>query len=86
MKKRLFLYGINCSLDVWDEIKNEFSDIDTTFVKYPHKITQNAHTVSDIAKWVYTQYSDSTLGVLYYILAIITTANAVPRTMSRPKL
>jgi len=56
VKKGLFLYGINCSLDMWDEIKGAFGDINTTFVEYPHKITQNAHTVSDITKWVYTQY------------------------------
>lgn len=56
MKRGLFLYGINCSLNIWDEIKDAFSDMDTIFIQYPHRITQNAYTVSDITKWVYAQY------------------------------
>lgn len=56
MKRGIFLYGINCTLDVWDEIRDAFDDIDATFVEYPHRIIQNAHTISDITNWVYTQY------------------------------
>ncbi len=56
MKKGIFLYGINCTLDIWDEIKGAFIDIDATFVEYPHEITQNAHSISDITNWVYEEY------------------------------
>lgn len=58
MKKGLFLYGINCTLAIWDEVKDAFQDMDVTFVEYPHEITQNAHHVSDITKWVYETYGN----------------------------
>jgi len=56
VKKGLFLYGINCTLAIWDEVKDAFLDMDATFVEYPHEITKNAHRVSDITKWVYETY------------------------------
>jgi pimeloyl-ACP methyl ester carboxylesterase len=58
VKKGLFLYGINCTLGIWDEVKDAFSDMDVTFVEYPHEITKNAHQVSDITKWVYETYGN----------------------------
>lgn len=56
MKRALFLYGVNCTLDVWREIKDAFSFIDTVFVEYPHEITQNAQRITYITKWVYEKY------------------------------
>jgi pimeloyl-ACP methyl ester carboxylesterase len=58
VKKGLFLYGINCTLEIWDEIKDALKDVDATFVAYPHEVTQNAHQISDISKWVYDTYGD----------------------------
>lgn len=58
MKKGLFFYGINCTLAIWDKVKDAFLDMDVTFVEYPHEITQNAHHVSDITKWVYETYGN----------------------------
>ena len=58
MKKGLFLYGINCTLEIWDEVKDAFRDMDITLVEYPHEITQNAHRVSDISKWVFETYAE----------------------------
>ena len=58
MKKGLFLYGINCTLAIWDEVKDALMDMDVTFVEYPHEITQNAYQVSDITKWVYETYGN----------------------------
>ncbi|BCN30814.1 alpha/beta fold hydrolase [Anaeromicropila herbilytica] len=55
MKKGLFLYGLNCTLDIWsDMIQN--GDIEGTFIEYPHEITQNAHRISNITEWVYSEY------------------------------
>lgn len=59
MKKGLFLYGINCTLTIWDEVKDAFLDMDVTFVEYPHEITQKAHHVSDITKRVYDAYGNA---------------------------
>lgn len=58
MKKDLFLYGINCTVAIWDEVKDGFRDINATFVMYPHEITRNAHHVSDITKWVYETHGN----------------------------
>ena len=56
MKKALFLYGVNCTLDVWYEIKDAFPFMDIVFVEYPHEITQSAQSIKDITKWVYEKY------------------------------
>ena len=56
--KGLFLYGANCTIQVWSEIKRFFSDFDITYVEYPHDITQNAQYVEDIARWVADKYKD----------------------------
>jgi len=58
LRKGLFLYGANCTLDAWDTISHFFDCIDITYIEYPHKITQNAHSVSDITKWVNKEYKD----------------------------
>lgn len=59
MKKGIFLYGINCTVAIWDEVKDAFPDMDATFVAYPHEITSNAHQVSDITNWVYETYGNN---------------------------
>lgn len=56
MKKGMFLYGINCTLDVWKEIKDNFTDMDIVFAEYPHDTTKDARSISDITKWVYEKY------------------------------
>ncbi|KPU44454.1 alpha/beta hydrolase family protein [Oxobacter pfennigii] len=50
----LVLYGANCTLDVWDTLKNKLTVHNVTFVEYPHNITEKANCVSDITKWIYT--------------------------------
>lgn len=56
--KGLFLYGANCTSQVWSEIKRFFSDFDITYVEYSHDITQNAQCVEDITRWVANKYKD----------------------------
>lgn len=56
MKKGIFLYGVNCTLGIWNEIREAFDDMNIIFVAYPHEITQQAHNISDIARWVYGEY------------------------------
>ncbi|MEA5040280.1 MAG: alpha/beta hydrolase [Clostridiaceae bacterium] len=54
--KGLFLYGINCTLDVWSDLRDKLNDIDIVYAEYPHEITQNAYTITDITKWIYEKY------------------------------
>lgn len=54
----LFLYGANCTLDVWNNLREGFSDINCEFVEYPHDITMNATSVEDLTKWVYQTFRE----------------------------
>jgi len=56
--KGLFLYGANCTIQVWSEIKRFFSGFDIAYVEYSHDITQNAQCVEDITRWVADKYKD----------------------------
>jgi len=56
LKKGLILYGIGCTPIVWDEFQTYFGDFAVTYAAYPHEITQAAHTVSGITKWVHARY------------------------------
>ncbi|MEW8995698.1 alpha/beta fold hydrolase [Clostridium sp.] len=56
--KGLFLYGANCTSQVWNKIKRFFSDFDITYVEYSHDVTQNAQCVEDITRWVADKYKD----------------------------
>lgn len=56
--KGLFLYGANCTIQVWSEIKRFFSDFNITYVEYSHDITQSAQCVEDITRWVADKYKD----------------------------
>lgn len=56
--RALFLYGANCTLDIWNNIRNEFKKIDCDFIAYPHDITMHATSVEDITKWVYQKIQD----------------------------
>ena len=58
MKKGLFLCGVQCTADIWDEIRDALSGYDLDFVTYPHEVTQSARSVSDITKWVYDIYGN----------------------------
>jgi len=51
--KGMFLYGANCTLDVWDRFKPHFNEPDTIYTAYPHTVTRQAESVSDIAHWVF---------------------------------
>lgn len=56
--KGLFLYGVNCTNDIWENIKEGMASYDITYVTYPHEITTQAKTPQDITKWVYETYHD----------------------------
>jgi hypothetical protein len=51
--KGLFLYGANCTMDVWTRFKPFFDIPETRYIAYPHAVTKQAETVSDITTWVY---------------------------------
>lgn len=54
--KGLFLYGINCTSDIWTDIQDDLSHFDIDYVEYPHSITEAAEWTTDIAKWVSDTY------------------------------
>ena len=54
--KGLFLYGANCTMDVWTRFKPFFDIPEASYVTYPHAVTKQAETVSDITAWVYETY------------------------------
>lgn len=53
----IFLYGVNCTTDIWRDLKEYLSDIDLEFVEYPHELTKEAENISSITKWVYEKYN-----------------------------
>ena len=57
--KGLFLYGANCTMDVWTRFKPFFDTPETRFIAYPHSITENARSISDITAWVYETYQNA---------------------------
>ena len=52
----LFLYGASCTGWIWDKIRNGFCDFLIEYAEYPHAVTQNAKSVSDVTSWVYENY------------------------------
>lgn len=57
--KGLFLYGLNCTCEVWSHIIHYFLDIEVVYVEYPHTITKSASNITDITKWVSDTYGSS---------------------------
>lgn len=62
--KALFLYGLNCTVDIWDQIKEQLSDLEADYVAYPHEITQTAKSVEDLSRWVDQNYNKDDYDVL----------------------
>lgn len=60
----LVLYGLNCTLNVWDQIKDQLSDLKAEYVAYPHEITQTAESVEDLSRWVNQNYNKEKYDVL----------------------
>ena len=58
--KGMFLYGIFCTADIWNGIRDDFSAYDIDYVTYPHSVTREASAAGDIARWVYSEYGNST--------------------------
>lgn len=57
--KGLFLYGINCTCDIWSKVLKYFLDIEIDYVEYPHTITKSASCITDITKWVSDTFGNS---------------------------
>jgi pimeloyl-ACP methyl ester carboxylesterase len=57
--KGMFLYGIYCTTDIWNNIREDFSAFDIDYVSYPHEVTGKASTAYDIARWVYSVYGST---------------------------
>lgn len=52
----LFLYGINCTKEIWNKITPYFLNYEVDYVEYPHEITAKAKKAEDITNWVYEAY------------------------------
>lgn len=56
--KGLFLYGANCTMHVWRDIRSAFRNHSITYVSYPHALTKQARSVQEITRWVYEVYGE----------------------------
>lgn len=54
--KLIFLYGVNCTKQIWDYINPYLSCFEIDYVEYPHCVTSNAKKVDDITEWVFKIY------------------------------
>jgi len=54
--KGLFLYGLNCTNGIWNQLVSYFSNMDIVYAEYPHEVTKEAKSVSDITNWVFDNY------------------------------
>ncbi|MHD0316857.1 hypothetical protein [Fusobacterium sp. THCT1E2] len=54
--KLMMLYGVNCTIDIWDYISPYLESYEIDYVEYPHEITLYAKKVEDISRWVYENY------------------------------
>lgn len=53
--KGLFLYGINCTQQVWASLQPLLPSWDCELLPYPHEVTREAACLSDLAQWVARQ-------------------------------
>lgn len=51
----LFLYGTNCTKEIWDALMPQLSSWDCEILFYPHAITREATCLSDLTEWVFKQ-------------------------------
>jgi len=56
--KYAFLYGANCTKAIWDDLLPEMGDPDPLIIEYPHEVTKQAQSVSDITLWVHDTYGN----------------------------
>jgi pimeloyl-ACP methyl ester carboxylesterase len=60
----LFLYGAGCRPCVWEDLMPLLGGVEALVCEYPREVTLNAHTVSDITRWVSSQYKSERLDFL----------------------
>ncbi len=54
--KLMMLYGVNCTVDIWNYISPYLENYEIDYVEYPHEVTLYAKKVEDISGWVYENY------------------------------
>lgn len=59
MSKVLLLYGLNCTADIWQSMLDEFKGTEIDIIEYPHEVTIQATSVTDITRWVYSQVKEA---------------------------
>ena len=60
--KNIYLYGANCTKDVWDDLLEQYADPDALLIEYPHEITEKAKSVTDLTRWVFDTYGNDLNG------------------------
>lgn len=60
----LVLYGVNCTIKIWENMKPYFADYEVDYVEYPHEVTERAIVVDDITTWVYENYFTNSYDVV----------------------
>ncbi|WP_058300246.1 alpha/beta fold hydrolase [Gorillibacterium timonense] len=55
----LFLSGIKCKPSIWSRTDDLLSHLSIDYVEYPHSVTQEANSVSDLTKWVLATYRNT---------------------------
>jgi pimeloyl-ACP methyl ester carboxylesterase len=58
----IYLYGANCTKNVWDDLLEQLPDPDALLIEYPHEITEQAQSISDLSRWVFDTYGDDLNG------------------------
>lgn len=56
MMRLLFLPGIFCTDLIWGAFRPLFSAYDTTFITYPHPVTQNSTSIGDLTTWIHSNF------------------------------
>ncbi|BBF45340.1 hypothetical protein lbkm_4107 [Lachnospiraceae bacterium KM106-2] len=62
--KALLLYGANCTVGIWNQWKEELKEENFEYVEYPHEVTSNAKSVTDVTEWVYQKYGKESFDIL----------------------
>lgn len=60
----LFLYGVNCTKQIWDKLLPFLPTWNIEIAPYPHAVTEQATCVSDLAKWISEQTKEKQYDVI----------------------
>lgn len=62
--KILMLYGINCNISIWDNLKSNFINDEVDYVSYPHSLTEKVKNINELTDWVNNIYGRNEYDVI----------------------